>query len=233
MTSQKSLLLACALCTFVLFLPVGCQKQDKTNSPLVEKPVPVAPPPAPTPPPPKEKLPPPTKAEVAEAMHRIFGENVVISPGFNPSFIVGDFNGDYYEDLAVIVRPVPEKLNEINNDLANWTIQDAEQVFVPPADKTVVTPPKFERAHIDKNDQLLAVIHGFGPKGWRSPDARQSFLVKHAAATFLGIAPSNSDKSIQMMKVPVKTDIIKASRHNKQGVLFWTGAKYAWHANKG
>src|SRR5437764_15195957 len=96
MTSQKSLLLVCALCAFVLFLPTGCQKQDKTNSPLVEKPIPVPPPPAPTPTPPKEKLPPPTRAEVADAVHRIFGDDVVISASFKPSVIVGDFKCDYY-----------------------------------------------------------------------------------------------------------------------------------------
>lgn len=80
---------------------------------------------------------------------------------------------------------------------------------------------------------MLAIIHGYGPAGWRNLDARQAYLIKHAAATFQGTAPSLSEKAIRVMKLPVETEIIKEVRNNKKGFLFWTGGLYAWHPSEG
>ena len=66
---------------------------------------------------------------------------------------------------------------------------------------------------------------------WRS--ARQAYIVKHAAATLLGTAPSVSQKAIRAMHLPQETDIIKQVRNNKKGFLFWTGGVYAWHPSEG
>jgi len=87
------------------------------------------------------KLPPPTQAEVEAALHRVFGDDLITTAN-SQSFIVGDFNGDQSEDLAVIARPAAGKLDDVNNELANWIIQDADKAFIPPPGKTVVVPPK-------------------------------------------------------------------------------------------
>ena len=172
-------------------------------------------------------------AEVETAVHRIFGDVVTILSTYKPPFVVGDFNGDQDEDLAVIVQPVAQKLSDVNSELANWTIQDAEKAFVAPQGKRVITMPKAESVHVVKGEQVLAIIHGFGPNGWRNSDAKQAYLVKHAAAIFLGIASSEGEKSIQSMKIPMKTDIIMENRNNKRGFVFWTGSYYAWHPSSG
>src|SRR5262249_56719541 len=91
-----------------------------------------SPPPAPTPEP-AVKLPPATGPEVADTVRRIFGDDVVLVQGSAPGFIVGDFHGDGSEDVAVIARPAAGELKDINSDLANWTIQDADKSFIPPA----------------------------------------------------------------------------------------------------
>jgi len=231
MSRAKSLFLVrlAPAIVFVIAL-AGCN----SNSGLkVEKPITVTPTPTPTPAAaatPLPKLPPPTPAEVEAAFHRIFGDDLKIRPADRASFIVGDFNGDESEDLAILARPAPGKLDDINGEFANWIIQDADKAFLPPPGKTVVIPPKQERPRIGNGEEVLAIIHGFGPKGWRNPDARQAYLVKNAAAAFNGTAPSSSQKYIRDLKLNIETDIIREVRGNRKGYLFWTGAMYSWHA---
>jgi hypothetical protein len=225
-----SLLSVLGLC-FSLFS--GCKNRSDLKPPLrAEKPIPVTTP-RPTPTlEPEAKLPPATSAEVADAVHRIFGDDLVLAQGSAASFIVGDFNGDGSEDVAVIARAAAGKLNDINSELANWTIQDADKYFVPPAGKRVVTVKNLGPSKLSEGEEFLAIIHGFGAKGWRNPIARQAYLVKQAAATFTGIAPSVSQKSIRAMRLPIETDIIMEIRNKKKGFLFWTGGNYAWHLSE-
>jgi hypothetical protein len=209
----------------------GCTSNHAQN---VEKPIAAASP-QPTPagsPAVAPKLPPPTQTEVEAALHRVFGDDLIATVN-SQSFIAGDFNGDQSEDLAIIVHPAAGKLDDVNNELANWTIQDADKAFIAPPGKAVVVPPKQVHPRVERGEQLLAIIHGFGPAGWRNPDARQAYLVKHAAATLEGTAPSVSEKAIRIMHLPVETEIIKEIRNNKKGFLFWTGGVYAWHPSEG
>jgi hypothetical protein len=169
---------------------------------------------------------------VEAALHRVFGDNLVAITSKSPFFIVGDFNGDESEDVALIARPAPGKLQDVNSELSNWTIQDADRALGP-MDKKVVIAAKEERPAVAKGEEVLAIIHGVGAKGWRDSDARQAYIVKHAAATLLGTAPSISQKAIRIMHLPFPTDIIKQVRNNKKGFLFWTGGVYAWHPSEG
>ena len=224
MHSLKSHLLLSA--TVVALGLVGCKSAPRN----VESPIATATPQAQNTPAPAAKLPPPTRAEVDEKVRRIFGDAVTVEHGAHPFFIVGDFNGDDSEDLAVIVRPTAGKLAEVNDDVANWIIQDADFYSAAQAAQRVVkandVPPP---PRIAAGEQVLAILHGYGPKGWHNPEARQSYLVKHAAATFLGTSRSNTQQSIRMMHLPAETDIIQELRQNKKGFLFWTGGAYAWH----
>ncbi|HEX7284679.1 MAG TPA: hypothetical protein VF532_00765, partial [Candidatus Angelobacter sp.] len=131
-----------------------------------------------------------------------------------------------------IVRPARGKLAEVNSELANWIIQDADTAFVPSPGQRVVRMEKPKRAKIMEGETVLAIIHGHGAQGWRDPAARQAYLVKHAAGTFQGIATSLSQKAIRAMHLPVETEIIQEVRGNKKGFLFWTGGLYAWHPSK-
>lgn len=211
----------------------GCN--SSTNTQPVEKSIA-----SPTPQPsaaaratPVAKLPPPTQAEIEAAFHRVFGNDLIANISDRQSYIVGDFNGDESEDLAIIVRPAPGKLADVNSELSNWTVQDADKAFIATPGKTMAVPPHQERPRIVSGEEVLAIIHGYGPQGWRNPEARQAYLVKHAAATLLGTAPSLSQKAIRAMKLPYETDIIKQVRNNRKGFLFWTGGVYAWHPSEG
>ena len=222
----------------VLLVLQACSGNSASNTNArVEKPIPIATP-QPTPATaaaPAPKLPPPTESEVKAAFHRVFGDDFIprSAEANGTQFVVGDFNGDQSEDLALIARPAAGKLNDVNNELANWIIQDADKAFIPPPGKTVVAPPKQGRPRVEPGEYVLAIIHGVGPAGWRNSEARQAYIVKHAAATFQGTAPSISQKAIRTMHLPVETDIIKELRNNKKGFVFWTGGVYAWHPSEG
>jgi hypothetical protein len=234
MSRAKSVLLVRLALTGAMLVGLqGCSNQSNSEV-RVEKPLPASTPqPSPAAATPVPKLPPPTEAEVQAAFHRVFGDSLIVSTSIRPFFIVGDFNGDESEDLALIARPAPGKLQDVNNELSNWTIQDADKALLPAAAKKVVMPRNEERPTVANGEEILAIIHGAGPMGWRSADARQAYIVKHAAAKLLGTAPSVSQKAIRAMHLPQETDIIKQVRNNKKGFLFWTGGVYAWHPSEG
>lgn len=215
----------------VLFALLGCHTKSAKDDMQVEKPIPAATPQpaAQQTPEPAAKLPPPTVAEVEAAFHRVFGDSFTTGRGATPLFVVGDFNGDESQDLAVIARPAAGKLDDVNSELANWTIQDADKAFMAPPGKSVVVVPKGTRPKVENGEAIMAVIHGFGPTGWRNPDARQAYIVKHAPEAFQGTAPSLSQKAIRVMHLPVQADIIEGVRQKKPGFVFWTGGVYAWH----
>jgi hypothetical protein len=214
-----------------LFMLVGCKNSERETR--MERPIPVTPTPVQKPVEPSPQLPPATPAEVESAVHRIFGDDLVLEQGTGQWFIVGDFNGDNIEDVAVIARVNAGKADDMNGELANWTIQDADKFFVAPGGQHAVKVPRLDPGKVSKGEQVLIIIHGYGPKGWRNIDARQAYVVRHAAGTFVGLAPNISEKAIRLMHLPVRTEIIKEIRDNKKGFLFWTGGAYAWHPSEG
>ena len=64
------------------------------------------------------KLPAPTPNEIKEALDRVFQGAGIADDKENPRYIVGDFNGDSSEDLAIWIKPNPGRLAEINDEFA-------------------------------------------------------------------------------------------------------------------
>jgi len=170
-----------------------------------------------------------TSAEVNAALHRIFADSV--SPTSQQhSFTTGDFNGDGSPDLATFVRPADSKLKTLNDAFANWTIQDATQAFFPPKDqRVVIMPPKPKPQSAHAHEVLLAVIHGYGQNGWRSREARQAYLVRHA-----GTGPIEARRPpdhIEGAPASIKQSEIIFEPAERPGFLFWTGSQYAWRSS--
>ena len=177
-----------------------------------------------SPPPFLVKLPPPTTAEVEQGLRRAFGET--IRPAQTSRALVGDFNGDGVEDVAVPVRPDRDRLAELNDGLANWWVQDALRE----SQSDLVGEASL--AMVEAGDVLLAVIHGYGAHGWRDERARQCYLVRHATgapfevrprtalARYVGATPAGA---------PLPGDVILASAGRRAGFVQWTGARYEWH----
>jgi len=149
----------------------------------------------------------PTEAELREAIKRNYEDAVTIDDN---RFLTGDFNGDNSEDIAVVVRPAKGKLSELNSEYVNWISEDLHRA------KTV---------SIGRNDVLLAVIHGHEREGWRNTMARQTYLLKNAVSNeFVKQAGRELNKENKALP-RFRGDVIRQTA----GVIFWTGAKYAWH----
>jgi hypothetical protein len=183
----------------------------------------------PSPPPFAVTLPPPTPGEVEEGLRRAFGDTVRPAAG-SPRALVGDFNGDGAQDVAVPVSPAAGRLEELNDGLANWRVQDALEA--PAAERG--PPPKGERSAVtvQPQDVLLAVVHGYGARGWRDERARQCYLVRHATGAPFEARP-RTELLRYVRRVPdeprLTGDVILLSAGRKPGFLYWTGARYSWH----
>lgn len=97
-------------------------------------------------------------------------------------------------------------------------------MLVPP------TIPKAQKIH--PGEKLLAVIHGFGLAGWRDSMARQAYLLRGAA----GISTRVNEASALLIHdfgvFPSRRDVIAERLGETVGVVYWTGATYAWHTER-
>jgi hypothetical protein len=91
------------------------------------------------------KLVAPKLPEVQDAVHRVFKDAAVIDSSTTPDFFTGDFNGDTSEDLAVVLKPVPNKIADLNEEYPAWLLRD---------------PFSTERAavNVEEGDVLLTII---------------------------------------------------------------------------
>src|SRR5215475_927351 len=159
----------------------------------------------------------PQPAEVRATLARVFAGAVHLAP--RAEVLTLDLNGDGSADLAAVVTPVPSRLSELNGDLANWVVQD-------PCGP--VPSSREARARVQASDRLLAVIHGHGPAGWRSPDARQVYLLKDV--------PRGMKRRALAELIPKERaaergprDVIVGDLGPAHGFLYWSGARYVWH----
>jgi hypothetical protein len=88
---------------------------------------------------------------------------------------------------------------------------------------------------IRKGDELVAIIHGFGPTGWRDPAARQTFLLKDAVGSDMRavqvkeLEKNKADLPLVNGQVIRSGDVIAQTQDSKTGLIFWTGSQYSWY----
>ena len=166
-------------------------------------------------------IPAPKQSEVQEAVRRVFKDAAAIDTNYNPSFLAGDFNGDGSQDLAVIIKPV--KLDQMNQELPPWLVRKP---------RTSKVDQKLIR--IDKDETLLAVIHGFGANNWRDPDATQTFVLKDVAGSDLKVHSlkdfftANSGRKLPRPQ----GDLIGETVAGTAGYLYYAQATYSWYDPK-
>jgi hypothetical protein len=163
----------------------------------------------------------PTLAEVNEAVTRVFRNAATIDSKREPNFFTGDFNGDDSQDVAVILKPEQEKLDEINQEFPPWILKDPLAVANRPA------PP----LRIAATDVLLAIIHGYGPNGWRDDQATQTYLLKNAVGLEVkAYRKSDFANANQGKKLPrLSGDLIGENLSGKSVYLYFSGAQYSWY----
>lgn len=132
--------------------------------------------------------------------------------------MTGDFNGDNSEDIAIVVKPSGDKLSDLNSEYVNWILEDPRHV------------QQLSR-NVKANDVLLAVIHGQDREGWRDESAKQTYLLKNAVGTELATESLKQLKTNGETKAlpQLRGDVIREKLNGSGGIIYWTGAKYAWH----
>jgi len=156
-------------------------------------------------------------------VRRVFKDAALLDTSRNPNFITGDFNGDSSQDIAVILKPAPGKIAQMNEEIPSWILKDP-----------FVTNQPATPLHVGENELLLAVVHGYGPNGWRDPQATQTFLLKNA----VGSSPKSEDKNQFVTanrgkKLPrLRGDLIGEVLRGKPGYLYYADATYAWYDPK-
>lgn len=170
------------------------------------------------------KVPAPEATEVKEAVRRVFKDSVEIDTRRTPVFIDGDFNGDGSRDLAVVIKPVPNKLADLNEEFPTWILKD-------PFSSDAQQIP---RLRIAADDTLLAVIHGFGSNGWRDSQATQTFVLKNAVGSGMAVyQPKDLANANKTKKMPyLQGDVIGQVVEGTSGYLFFERATYSWYDPK-
>jgi len=197
----------------------GCARREQ---PQEQKPPP--PPTEATPPRQVSQLSPPKLNEVQEAVNRVFKGAALIDSSHNPNFIAADFNGDDSQDIAVILIPAQGRLSEMNEDSPPWILRDLRTPAQTGMPSTRVTG----------NDVLLAVIHGFGPDGWRDMQATQTYLLKNAVGSDVKMhSKSDFVMANQGKKLPrLFGDLIGEVLQGRSGYLYFADATYSWYDPK-
>lgn len=173
-----------------------------------------------------------TNAEARASLERVYNRAVAFDESRPDSFVTGDFNGDGSGDLAVAVKPVRDMLGEINSDFPNWIVADPRAAVPLDPNQTKQTAPPVGPVKIEQRDALLAIVHGHGTLGWRSPQATQSYLLKGVAAQEgLRAVPVRDYPPALVVKgnLNSKADIISGKLAGADGFLYWSRGKYVWH----
>jgi rhodanese-related sulfurtransferase len=165
----------------------------------------------------------PKVTEVQDAVKRVFKDAAVLHTGHNPNFLAGDFNGDSSQDLAVILKPAPDKLSDLNQELPPWLLRD------PRSNGTPRQPLR-----VEKDEVLLAVIHGYGANHWRDPEATQTFVLKNVVGDDLKVQTPNEFVSANTgRKLPrPQGDLIGETLNGTQGYLYYAVSTYSWYDPK-
>jgi hypothetical protein len=163
----------------------------------------------------------PKLAEVQDAVRRVFKDAAVLDRNYSPNFLAGDFNGDASQDIAVILKPA--KLDEMNQELPPWLVRD------PRSNRSERVPLR-----IEKDDVLLAVIHGYGTNDWRDAQATQTFVLKNVVGNDLKVHTGEEFVNANAgKKLPrPKGDLISETLQGTPGYIYYATSSYAWYDPK-
>lgn len=169
-------------------------------------------------------LPPPELNTVQEAVKRVFKDSAQIDTSRKPIFIAGDFNGDLSQDIAIVLKPVPEKLPHLNEEFPAWIVRDPFEA----------NESRIPRLRVAQNDVLLAVIHGHGTNGWHDREATQAYLLKNVVGSGMETHhPKDVVTASKGKKLPqLRGDVIGEVLGGTRGYLYYAGATYSWYDPK-
>jgi len=159
--------------------------------------------------------------EVQEAVRRVFKNAAEIDSSFNPSSLTGDFNGDSSQDLAVILKPAPNKLAEMNEQYPSWLLRDP----------LLNGHQQRSGLNVGEKEVLLAIIHGYGANDWHDSQATQTYLLKNVVGSNLSVKSAKEFQSAHNgRRLPrPQGDLIQETLRGANGYLYYASADYSWY----
>jgi hypothetical protein len=95
---------------------------------------------------------------ILEAVRSGFGPGVHVQDSYSPFYLLGDFNGDGYRDIAVLVNA-----DQAKSDLTGLGVSYIDADPYSPTNGSTLDPVK----SMGSNCLGIAIIHG-GPGGWEA-----------------------------------------------------------------
>ena len=185
----------------------------------------------------------PTLEEVRRNVDVVFKEAVVIDTNHDPNFLIGDFNGDESQDVAVVLRPAAGRLAELNQEFPNWIAREPLKELLmaksaaldPRSARSSPNPAAGQTVRFEQSDVLLAIIHGQGSQGWRDPQATQTHLLRGVVGSNLRTQTSKAALRVYRTSKPLPPifgDVIQEVLIGQTGFLYFAGALYEWYDPK-
>jgi hypothetical protein len=152
-----------------------------------------------------------------EFVGKQFGDSCALLPGSAP--LQADLDGDGIEDIVVVARCKNPLVDQAEY---NFKVVDPYNAYFGFGDPKITT--EFASEDPDRRGVSLLIIHGVGPKAWRSETPKAKFLVINLPFKQLAV------KKMKMRKKSVMA-IFAEEAHEGQGTisaLYWDGKKYKY-----
>jgi hypothetical protein len=169
------------------------------------------------PPPPPARAKSPVPAVTDEYVHKEFGDNCSLLPGF--AQFVGDLDGDGVDDVVVAARCKNPLADQAEN---GFLVADPYNSFLGFGEVKVTST--FASDSPERKGVSLLIVHGVGPEAWRSDKTKAKFLLINLPFKTLTV------KRLALKKKTVLGIYMeeKGEGENTSSVVYWDGKKYRY-----
>ena len=165
-----------------------------------------------------------------------FGPNVEALGGTNPVELKGDFNGDGFQDIAVLVRPKGKRgelLPGVNVVQTSEGARPLEPTAILNGENSLAVIHGSAAGLQSPKDKFL--IYAFGWIGWNGPETGGLLVLPKAKQIRdrKGYVALSSENYVSLPKVNKGAVIVVPTEAGINTILYWDGTKYRFWIDPG